>query len=168
MKLVSAAMSLRVCCLLGALAIAPAWSQAPAPSFDLRSAAIGQIVRNAAATQFGEPSLAEPRKKDPQAADTVKWVPPEKTVPKAPPLPRPARPQPDHQGPISALVDTVIDTALGFDQVDLSNTGWDDWLRCPQRAESLPRYLRNDACPGHQSAWGLTAPLGYVAPELRR
>jgi hypothetical protein len=162
-------MRLRVCWMAVALAVAPAWGQeTPAPSFDLHSAAIGRIVRQAAATQFGDPSLAEPPPKDPQAADPVKWVPPEKASPKPSPLPRPTRPQPDHQGPISALVDTLIESALGFDQIDLSDTEWDDWLRCPQRAERLPRYLRDEACPGHQSAWGLTEPLGYVAPELRR
>jgi hypothetical protein len=169
LKLGSAAMSSRIiltALLLAASAGSPsAWSQEP-PTFALHSAAIKQIVRNTAATQFGEPGIPETPANS-QNVKTLEPVPREHAMSEEPPVPQPtAKERRSHDGPISALIDVLIDEALGIEDVVDVDTPHDDWLRCPPRAADLDLDVMY-ACPGRQSAWGLTQPLGYQSPDIR-
>jgi hypothetical protein len=157
-------MNLRVVLLASSLAAVPAWSQ-ETPAFDLGSAAIRRIVHATAATQYGElPPPEEPVAES--KSYVVRFVPPEKPEKETPP-PRPAATPDRHDGPISALVDTLIDDWLGIGPDDPFDVPYDDWLRCPARAEGFSLSELTQVCPGRQSTWGLTEPVGYVPRELR-
>jgi hypothetical protein len=159
-------MSPRLPLLVGLLAAVPGWSQ-EAPTFDLGSTAIKQIVRKTAATQFGETPASVTPVAEPGDDPTLEPIPVATWVPEKAPMPRPAKPPPPPDGPISALVHMLIDEALGVDHSIDVTTPHDDWLRCPARAEDMAGTDVTDACPGRQSAWGLTEPLGYQSPEIR-
>lgn len=152
--------------LVGTLLVAPAWAEDP-PSFDLHSAAIRKIVNETAATQFGQPPLPEEPAKKPETQKTVKFVPPQKLEHEKAPVLRPAPAKLPRNDVVVTLVDIVADTLSDIADVDLSREQFDDWLRCPARAEDMPGSRLLDYCPGRQSSWGLTEPLGYQNPEVR-
>ena|SRR5688500_8415944 len=131
-------------CLLATLLVSPAWSQESA-GFDLRSAAIKKIVRDAAATQFAYVQIAE---KPPVASETepFKYVPPEKPAPTPePPRQLPAKsPPPD--GFLASAFDILVDELLGtedYDEVTASN----DILRCQVHKELKISPPGIDLCP---------------------
>jgi len=109
-------MSFRALLLVSALLFAPAaWSQeTAAPSFDLKSDTVRQIVRDAAATQY---RIVEPIKEPKPARESPfarKDDPPLETSPlKVANRQKP--PAPNLQpGPLGSLVDVLIESALGI------------------------------------------------------
>jgi hypothetical protein len=109
-------MKSRAWILLAAALVAPVWSQEPAAtspgvalrSIDLNSAAIKQIIRDTAATQYSTARLVEqPRaRQKPATRESISLA---STNPPAhrTPLPRPAAPGP-RDGILSGLIDTLI------------------------------------------------------------
>jgi hypothetical protein len=113
----------------------PAWSQdsatpsptAAAPSFDLSSESIRQIVRATAATQFALVQVPEEKVVESDPSLTIEYVP---TVRKEePPAKVAAAPWARTavlDGILSWLVETLIDEALGIEE-DIP----DPWVYCP-------------------------------------
>jgi hypothetical protein len=117
--------------LLAALFASPAWSQEPGPdatalsarSFDLRGDAVRKIVNDTASAQVVAVQVVE-TKSAVADSDEVVYVPPEKQkkpVPQKISLPM-ATPD-TSDGPISSLVDVLLDEVLGIDAdgVDTEN-----------------------------------------------
>jgi hypothetical protein len=142
-------------CLLVALLASPAWSQAPtadvptltAKSFDLRDPAVKQIVRVAAATQYGTVHLSEQPIKEPEPPATIRFVPPEAKVgPKQQDFPR-LKPAPASTGFLSQVFGIVLDEVLldGDDSEAAADS--DKWLRCEGREPMMSTQLGYDTCP---------------------
>jgi hypothetical protein len=103
--------------LLAATLVAPAWAQEPAPatpgvtlhSIDLNSAAIKQIIRDTAATQYSTARLVEPRARQEPAAQES--IPIASTTPPADRTPPPRRADPalPPDGILTELIDLLID-----------------------------------------------------------
>jgi len=152
-------MNLRAFFLFGALLASPGWAQEPATkapaltpaSFDLSSDYIRKIVRDTAATQYGTVQVSAEKPAGSEPA-TVRYVPPDKPLPPAKiAAPRPvAAPQSNSllSGFLDAVVDTVIDEALGIDDDIESQLPSDRRLRCP--TGEPPKATETDyrACPG--------------------
>jgi hypothetical protein len=113
--------------LLGVMFASSAWAQEPAAdgaapasrSFDLSSDSIKKIVRETAAAQSVAIQSPEekPVKRVPDT--TVRYVPPDVAQSAKEPVPhRPTAP-PESDGPISTLIDTIVDTALGVEDDSL-------------------------------------------------
>jgi hypothetical protein len=122
--------------------VSPAWSQGLASdspvvtprSFDLRSESLKTIVRNTAATQFAAIQL--PRQQPVQRESTAfKYVPPADAEPVQRPTPRLPEWTPEDRGFFSALVGTLIDSALGVESYD-SQAEYHAWLSCKLRDDS--------------------------------
>jgi len=122
-----AIMTSRSLLLLGVMFVAIAWSQEPAAdepaptprSFDLSSDSIKKIVRDTAAAQSVPIRISDeaPVKREPDT--TIKYVPPDVAKPAKSPDPRRPTAPPESDGPISALIDTLVDTALGVEDDSL-------------------------------------------------
>ena len=120
-------MSSRPFLLLFAMFFSPAWSQEPAAeppvaaphSFDLNSDSIKKIVRDTAADQSVPIQISEetPAKREPDA--TFKYVPPIVAETVKEPAPRRPTAPPKSDGPVSTLIETLVDMALGVDDDSL-------------------------------------------------
>jgi hypothetical protein len=117
-------MNPRAVLLIGAMLVSPAWSQEP--SFDLKSDAIKRIVQTTAATQYAPIQPPEEKPVEPEPASTIKFVPPVKEEPPVKRTAKPAAPAPQSHTFLSALVETLVDDALGTDE-DLP----DEKVDCP-------------------------------------
>jgi len=107
-------MLLRAVILAGALLASPAWTQEPAPTFDLRSDTIKQIVRDTAATQFRavEPVREEKSRREPFTR--IVFTSPRDAAREQPPAP-PRAPPPKPLSPLlSAVIDSLLDVEPGF------------------------------------------------------
>ena len=113
--------------LLGVMFVSLAWSQessaeepTPTPqSFDLSSDSIKKIVRDTAGAQSVPIRISEEKPLEREPDTTFKYVPPEVVQPAKSPAPRRPTAPPESDGPISALIDTLVDTALGVDDDSL-------------------------------------------------
>jgi hypothetical protein len=120
-------MASRSLLLLGVMFVSLAWSQksaadesAPSPqSFDLSSDSIKKIVRDMAAAQSQPVRISEETPVEREADSTVKYVPPEEAQPAKSQVPRRPTAPPESDGPISALIDTLVDMALDVDDDSL-------------------------------------------------
>jgi hypothetical protein len=113
----------RALLLLGVMFAWPAWSQEPAAdepspsaqSFDLSSASIKKIVHDTAAAQSVAIQASEEKAAKPEPDATIKYVPPDQAQPAKPSAARRPSAAPEPEGPISTLIDTLVDTALGVE-----------------------------------------------------
>ena len=104
-------MNPRALLLIGALLGTPAW--ADAPSFDLKSDAVKQIVRDTAATQF---RAVEPVKEVTPAREPytrIVFLSPKDAARERPPPPRAPPPKPLSPF-VSAVIDSLLDVEPGF------------------------------------------------------
>jgi hypothetical protein len=113
-------MKSRAWILLAAALVSPAWSQVPAPaapgvtlrSIDLNSAAIKQIIRDTAATQYSTARLVaqSPARQEParHEAISVASTSPEPPAHRTPSL-RPAPPAVLRDGILTGLIDALLD-----------------------------------------------------------
>jgi hypothetical protein len=110
-------MKSRAWILLAAALVAPVWSQEPAASspgvtrrsIDLNSAAIKQIIRDTAATQYSTARLVEqPRARQKPAARESISIAPTNPPANRTPLLRPAAPGFPRDGILSGLIDALI------------------------------------------------------------
>ena len=137
-------------CLIIALLASPAWSQEPevtARSFDLSNDSVKKILRDTVASQSAIAQVSEdvPIKSEP--AKTFTYVPPEE----APPRKREAQvprlqPTPPSNSFLSAVFETLLDTALGGDDYAAAASS-DRWLRCESRAPLKTTQMGYDTCP---------------------
>jgi hypothetical protein len=139
--------------LLAVLLVSPAWAAepaaeipvTPAPSFDLRSDVVKTILRKTAATQFSNVLVPDKVPVKAERAEVV-FVPAEK--PPEPVIETPRLPDaaPRSHGFIPAVVDILIDEALGAgdkDEVTASN----EILRCRVQKEQKTSPPGVDNCP---------------------
>lgn len=142
-------MNSRALFLFGALLASPVWAQQP--SFDLSSDYIRKIVRDTAATQSRPIELSEEKPAEREPVETVRYVPPEKPAPVKIAAPRPVD-APQSHGILSSLVDaiveTVIDEALGIDDDLESQVPSDRRLRCPAADPHKTTEPGSSTCPG--------------------
>jgi hypothetical protein len=132
-------MNWRIVCLVNALLAAPAWSQQT--TFDLASESVKRIIRATAATQFGEFRLAEepPVVRGPAVVDDAGL----RIEEKPPPKPVPVKPASQRQGPVSALIDALLEA-----ESDISATPeYHEWLRCHLRVTDLNTMQHYGKCP---------------------
>jgi hypothetical protein len=144
-------MNSRALILFGALLASPAWTQEP--NFDLSSDSIKKIVRDTAATQSRPIELSEEKPAEREPVETVRYVPPEKPLP--PPVeraaPRPvAAPQSDgiFSGFLEAVVETLVNEALGDDDDFAPEVPSDRRFRCPAADPLETPEAGSSACPG--------------------
>lgn len=138
-------MNLRAFFLFGALLASPAWAQQP--NFDLHSDYIKKIVRDTAATQYVSVQQAEVKPAEPEPA-TVRYVPPDKSLPPAKSAaPRPVA-EPKSNAFLSAVVDILVDEALGIDEDLEEQVHSDSALRCPTRDPLKTTEPGSSTCPG--------------------
>ena len=132
-----ARMKSRALFLIGALLASSAWAQEP--SFDLKSDAIRKIVHDSAASQSESKLILEPEDLRP-LDQPIKTEPPRRTA------------KPKRQGPVSALIDTVVNTvvddALGVDENGLPPGGYSKWVACQSVVDTRPSLPPIAACPG--------------------
>jgi hypothetical protein len=118
---------------LGALLASSAWAQEP--SFDLKDDAIRKIVRDIAASQSVPVQLAAAKPIERKLVlDAEDLHPVERPINLPPP---PHNPAPKSQGPVSALIETLIDSALGLDEEPTAEERYDEWLYCQQAGDDL-------------------------------
>ena len=109
--------------LLFVMFISAAWAQEPAAneqaatprSFDLGSDSIRKIVRDTAAEQSVPIQISEGTPANRERETTIKFVPPEVSQPAKEPAPRRPTAPPESDGPLSTLIETLVDTALGVE-----------------------------------------------------
>ena len=146
-------MKSRALWLLGVLLATSTWSQesattAPAltpASFDRNSDSIKKIVRSIASSQSVPIQLSEeaPAKHEPDA--TFKYVPPVDAEPPAKsPTPRLPAATPQATGPISSLIETLLD----IEPDDGTGRFYNDWLVCQHRDNLKAAPDRYKTCPG--------------------
>jgi len=122
-----AVMTSRPLLLLGVMFAAAAWSQEPAAiapvttarSFDLGSDSIKRIVRDTAAAQSRPIQIPEEVQVKSEPDATIRYVPPEVAQAAKSPVPRRPAALPESEGPISTLIDAIVDTALGVEDDSL-------------------------------------------------
>jgi len=103
--------------------LTPVWAQEPAAnqpaatprSFDLSSEAIKKIVRETAADQSVPIQISEGTTISRERDTAIRFVPPEKEQPAKEQSPRRPAAPPEPVGPVSALIEALVDTALGVD-----------------------------------------------------
>jgi hypothetical protein len=120
-------MSSRSFLLLFAVFFSPAWSQEPSAeqpvatlhSFDLNSDSIKQIVRDTAAGQSVPVQISEEKSANRDGDTRFKYVPPVATQTAKEPAPRRPTAPPKADGPVSTLIETLVDMALGVEDDSL-------------------------------------------------
>jgi hypothetical protein len=148
-------MDVRLLMLFGALVAAPGWSQeasrqspAPRPAFDLTSPEVRKALRDAAATQIGQYTLA-PAPAEPAEDISVEFTPPE-----------PAPAVVEHTVPLPAtpaLADGILSSVVGivFDELfdELIGDSVDEpleldnrWLKCQLHLNVKSPHERWDSC----------------------
>jgi len=139
-------MNARALFLFGALLASPVWAQQP--SFDLNSDYIKKIVRDTAASQSVPVQLSDekPAKSEPVA--TVKYVPPEKPLPPAKSAAHRPVAAPQSNSFLSAVIDILVDEALGIDDDIESDVQSDRSLRCPSAEPLKTTEPGSSTCPG--------------------
>lgn len=137
-----------------ALLAASAWAQSPVPlastpgTFDFRSEAVRQVVRDTAATHFAVVQYNPGKQVQPVSLRVAAALerPPEPATEKRP-LPKPRRsPPPTDQSPfLSALVDILLDS--GRDQIfGVEDIERGHWLAC-RPLDPEPNAPRQESCP---------------------
>jgi hypothetical protein len=113
--------------LVGVVFASLAWSQKsaadePAPgsqSFALSSDSIKKIVRDVAAAESQPIRISEAKVVEHEPDTTIKYAPPDEAQPVKSQVPRRPPALPESDGPISALIDTLVDKALGVEDDSL-------------------------------------------------
>ncbi|MEO8064535.1 MAG: hypothetical protein ABI821_17495 [Pseudomonadota bacterium] len=140
--------------LMAAFLISPVWAQEPAveapvtaaPSYDLRGDAVQKIVRDTAATQFADVQVSDKPPVEAKPAEFV-YVPAEKVpAPPSEPFRRLPEAPPRSTGFWSAVVDTLVEEALGIEDYD-DVTASNDMLRCRVQKETKTGAPGVDNCP---------------------
>jgi hypothetical protein len=144
-------MKSRALFLMAALLASSAWAQEP--SFDLKSDAIRRIVHDTAASQSALVQLAKaPPVEHKLVLVTEAQHPFEAPIKIAPPR-RIEKPKP--RGPVSDLVDTLVDAVVGTAVDDWLGAdegfppgGYAKWIACQSVIDSGPSLPPIAACPG--------------------
>jgi hypothetical protein len=138
-----AGMKSRALFLVGALLASSAWTQEA--SFDLKSDAIRKIVRETAASQSRPVQLAEAQPVEHKIVLGTEDLRPLETPINIPPPRNSAKPKP--QGPVSALIDTIVDTVVE-DALGLDDRQYTKWVACQSVVDPKPSLPPIAACPG--------------------
>lgn len=137
-------MNARPLLMLGALLVSPAWAQEF--SFDLHSEPVKNIVRATAATQYAavQPVKDLQVKREPVMADIFKSderLDEKPALKRAVPRHAPVR---TIQGPVSALVSTLLD----IQNYELPGEEFNVWHACPQAGDPNTAGPGYAMCPG--------------------